>query len=191
MATSRMALGAIITLLFSAISNESIASDDCGKGDALNCYTQALIRLQTAQDALVSARQDITKLQLPENAVIFVMSADCNGLGQNWKPLDPKIAAGHFIVGAGGDFVAGQLRPGVDQIVIDAQHLPPLTTLLPYKAGALPPGLVYNGGPIFVESLGEAGPGNPQPPVKITFSGSGQAIPVAPPALPLTACQKK
>jgi hypothetical protein len=129
--------------------------------------------------------------ELPQNAVIFVTSADCNSAGQDWVPFNTSVAAGHFIVAAGGDFIAGQAKPGVDQIVIDAQHLPPLTTLLPYKAGALPSGLVYNGGPIFVESLGEAGPGNPQPPVKIIFSGSGQAIPVAPPALPLTACQKK
>lgn len=193
MVTSRIALGAIITFLFGILSNESYASDECAKGDALNCYTQALIRLQAAQDALLSASKDINSLRLPQNTIIFVMSANCNGLGQDWKPLDPQIAAGHFIVGAGGEFVAGQTRPGVDQITIDAQHLPSLTALLPFKLGGLPAGLVYHGGPDFVAGLGQGTPnqGVPQQPFPITFSGGGLAISVAPPALPLTACQKK
>jgi hypothetical protein len=193
MATSRMALGAIITFLFGAISSESFASDDCAKGDALQCYTQALVRLQAAQDALSSASKDINSLRLPQNTVIFVMSADCNGLGQDWSPLDPKIVAGHFIVGAGGEFVVGQPRPGVDRIVIDSHNLPTFTVSLPFKQGELPGGLSYHGGPHFVAGLGEGTPGQgtAQPPFAITFSGESQAILVAPPALPLTACQKK
>jgi hypothetical protein len=131
--------------------------------------------------------------ELPKNAVIFVTSPTCEGLGQQWQPLDPNIAAGHFIVGAGGDFIAGQAIAGVNKITIGTVNLPPLKTALPFKLGVLTGPTLTSGGVNFVTGLGEgtAGQGVAQPPFPITFEGQGQPISVAPTALALTACQKK
>jgi hypothetical protein len=131
--------------------------------------------------------------ELPKNAVIFVTSATCEGLGQQWEPLDPNISAGHFIVGAGGNFIAGQARVGVDKIAIGTENLPPLKTSLPFKLGTLTGPDFTHGGVNFVTGLGEGTPGQgvPQTPFPITFDGHGQSISVAPSALALTACQKK
>ena len=130
--------------------------------------------------------------ELPKNAVIFVTSPTCEGLGQQWQPLDPNISAGHFIVGAGGDFIAGQARAGVDKITIGTEHLPTLKTFLPFKLGSLS-GVTFSGPVNFVTGLGDGTPyqGVPQPPFPITFEGGRQPISVAPSALALTACQKK
>jgi hypothetical protein len=43
--------------------NSPILAADCAQGDALACYTQALVRLQAAEDALGAARKDIGALQ--------------------------------------------------------------------------------------------------------------------------------
>ena len=111
--------------------------------------------------------------ELPQNAVIFVTSTDCVSVGKDWVPFNPSVAGGHFIVAAGGDLIAGQARPGVDKIVIDAQHLPTLTTSLPFELGELQPGLTLHGGANFIAGLGAGTPGDgtPQPPIPITFSG--------------------
>jgi hypothetical protein len=140
--------------------------------------------------------------ELPENAIIFVTSPDCVGVGQDWVPLDPKIAAGRFIIGAGAkefaaggkDFVAGQVQPGVSEINIIPENLPRLTTHLPFKLGGS--NLPGSGATNFVAGIGEgtAGQGVPQPPFPITFEAGGdkpRSILVAPPALSLLACQKK
>ncbi len=81
---SRLTLGASVVLLVGTTSNHGIAADDCG--DALNCYTQALIRLQAARDDLISARNDITTLQ---NDV-----KDLRGEISNLKRDNANLAAG-------------------------------------------------------------------------------------------------
>jgi hypothetical protein len=54
---------AIIVVMGIWLANNPSLAVDCAQGDALNCYTQALMRLQAAQDALVAARDDISALQ--------------------------------------------------------------------------------------------------------------------------------
>jgi hypothetical protein len=50
------------------INNPSLSAD-CAQGDALTCYTQALVRLQAAEDALGAARKDIASLQTQINTL--------------------------------------------------------------------------------------------------------------------------
>jgi hypothetical protein len=92
--------------------------------------------------------------ELPKNAIIFVTSKTCEGLGQLWEPLDPNISAGHFIVGAGGDFIAGQARSGVDKITVGSDNLPTLTAPLPFKLGTITGPDFTHGGVTFVTGLG-------------------------------------
>jgi hypothetical protein len=49
--------------------NASCLAADCAQGDALTCYTQALVRVQTAEDALGAARKDIGELQASVNTL--------------------------------------------------------------------------------------------------------------------------
>jgi hypothetical protein len=46
---------AIVMSIGILLVNEPILAADCAQGDALACYTQALVRLQAAEDALGAA----------------------------------------------------------------------------------------------------------------------------------------
>jgi hypothetical protein len=157
---------------------------------ALGTALAALIISGGTVNAIVSM---FRSNELPKNAIIFVTSKTCDGLGQLWEPLDPNISAGHFIVGAGGDFIAGQARAGIDKIVIGSENLPNLTATLPFKLGSLTGPDFTHGGVNFVTGLGDGTPGQgvPQTPFPIAIGGHGQPISISPPALALTACQKK
>jgi hypothetical protein len=58
---------AVATAIWLA-DNPSLAAD-CAQGDALNCYTEALVRLQAAEDALGVARKEISGLQTQIDAL--------------------------------------------------------------------------------------------------------------------------
>jgi hypothetical protein len=65
-------LGVATALIFSASPS---LSADCGNDNALACVSQALVKLQTAQDALSAARKDIADLQNQITALKAEISA--------------------------------------------------------------------------------------------------------------------
>ena len=62
MRPSKSLCAMIIATGICVVNNPSLAAD-CAQGDALSCYTQALVRLQAAEDALTAARNEIGGLQ--------------------------------------------------------------------------------------------------------------------------------
>jgi hypothetical protein len=79
-----VSLGTII-----ASTSVTFAVDDCSKDNALGCYTQALVRLQAAQDALTDARKDITAMQ----AQIDQLKSDAQANKSSLDGLDKRIGA--------------------------------------------------------------------------------------------------
>jgi hypothetical protein len=63
MKSTQRLCAAIITAASVYVVDHPSRAADCAQGNALSCYTQAIVRLQTAEDALAAARDDIGQLQ--------------------------------------------------------------------------------------------------------------------------------
>lgn len=80
------------------LSTPAQAQDTCSQSNALACYTQALVRLQSAQDALIAARTEITSLRTdiargtPVGFVapMFVSVDQIKALAPTWLPADGR-----------------------------------------------------------------------------------------------------
>jgi hypothetical protein len=126
-------IAAVIALEFVAIA-PSFAADDCSQGNAVNCYTQALVRLQAAQDALVDARNDIKELQAemalaaPVGSVVpmFLAPQQIANLAPTWLPAD-----GRTVSDPSSPLNGEQLPDLTDRIVLGAD---PAKSVIPNDA---------------------------------------------------------
>ena len=101
---------AIIIVAGIWLANVQSIAADCAHGDALACYTEALVKLQAAEDALGAARNDIARLQTQ----IGTLQGSSATMRQEIEALKAAIAANNQSIVA----TNGQLN------VIDTQTKP-------------------------------------------------------------------
>jgi hypothetical protein len=128
-----------------------------------------------------------SKSTLPRDAVLFVSSADCGGLGDGWEKFE--LAQGRFLVGAGDSpdggpkYQAGLTGVGRSKIKISQQNLPKIDLSMAY-------GLTN----IDISGKGYDMPrviGGGDKSAKISLGGNGDEIETLPSWIALTACHKR
>ena len=135
MTSTRLAwAAAVFAACWFLSSAPGFADNDCSKGNALTCYTQALVRLQAAQDALGAARNDIKELKAdlalaaPVGSVIpmFLSPAQIANLAPTWLPAD-----GQKVSDASSPLNGQQLPDLRDRVALGAD---PAVSVIPSDA---------------------------------------------------------
>src|SRR4051794_32740031 len=102
MVSVKIGIVSFVVALELAFDALDVVADECSQSNALVCYTQALVRLQAAEDALKLARDDIKGLReelrtglvfaAPVGSVIpmFLSSQQIASLAPVWLPADGR-----------------------------------------------------------------------------------------------------
>lgn len=118
MTPRKLALIATVAAIFELTSSDpSLAAEDCAQGNALNCYTQALVRLQASQDALEAATKSINSLQTQITALQSQMAANASSLQAQIAQQNATIAAYKNDAATALSNRIAQLNTGKDTVI--------------------------------------------------------------------------
>lgn len=200
----------LIAILFSASFSpgalgagcEESLNDDSNGAQIVRCLVSQRKQIDDLEQVVRTLK---TPISFPKGTVFFTHSRNCNVFGSEWSHLD--AADGAYIRATSKDdaFVPGQRQQGGSmKFQISLENLPKLTSILNYKAGAVPSQdgtrhvVITIGGGSRVQADGDNNVvGSPdgegvelQFLLKVAGTGIARQIDVTPPFMPLTACQK-